>query len=77
MSKSKKRRSPAPRALPSQPAPRSSATEADAALDALADALAPRLFERLKKLAAEEIERNADDKDVLDFLYGIGWRPES
>jgi hypothetical protein len=47
-----------------------------ASLDALADALAPRIFERLKRLAAEEAERNAGDTDALDFLAGIGWRPE-
>jgi hypothetical protein len=50
-------------------------TEA-AALDALAEALAPRLFERLKRLAAEERQRDADDADALDFLAGIGWRSE-
>lgn len=49
------------------PPPTSPPTIEAAALDALADALAPRIFERLKKLAAEERERNADDADVLDF----------
>jgi hypothetical protein len=57
------------------PSPSSPPTiEAAAALDALADALAPRIFERLKKLAAEERERNADDLDALSFLEGLGWR---
>jgi hypothetical protein len=48
----------------------------DAALAALADALAPLLFERLKKLAAEEAERKAADTDALDFLLALGWRPD-
>jgi hypothetical protein len=48
----------------------------DAALDALADALAPRLFERLKQLAAEERGREADDADTLDFLARLGARRE-
>lgn len=53
------------------------ALEADAALDALADALAPRIFERLRRLAAEERERNAEDTDALEFLEGIGWRRDT
>jgi hypothetical protein len=48
-----------------------------AALDALADALAPRIFARLKKLAAEEAQRNADDADTLAYLRSLGWRPDS
>lgn len=54
-----------------------SAPTPDAALDALADALAPRLFERLKKLAAEEAERNGEDQDTLEFLEGLGWRRDT
>ncbi len=46
----------------------------DAALDALADALAPRIFERLKALAAAEREQRDADTDTLDFLEGLGWR---
>jgi hypothetical protein len=49
----------------------------DAALDALADALAPRIFERLKRLAAEEAERNEADLDALEFLEGLGWRRDT
>lgn len=49
----------------------------DAALDALADALAPRIYARLKKLAAEERERNEADADVLEFLNDIGWRRDT
>lgn len=51
-----------------------SATGPDAALDALADALAPRLFERLKRLAADEAERGLEDLKTLEFLEGLGWR---
>jgi hypothetical protein len=53
-----------------------SAPTPDAALDALADALAPRLFERMKKLAAEERGREADDQETLDYLASLGWRRE-
>jgi hypothetical protein len=60
----------------SVPIPTSPPLPAEAALDALADALAPRLFERLKRLAAEERERNADDADTLAYLESLGWRSE-
>jgi hypothetical protein len=50
-----------------------SAPTPDAALDALADALAPRLFERLKQLAAAE----ADNQATLEFLESIGWRRDT
>ncbi len=51
-----------------------SAPTPDAALDALADALAPRLFARLKRLAAAEAESPDDDQATLEFLEGLGWR---
>lgn len=49
----------------------------DVALDALADALAPRILERLRKLAAEEAEQKDGDLDTLEFLEGLGWRRDT
>jgi hypothetical protein len=49
----------------------------DAALDALADALAPRIFERLKKLAAEEAVDKGDDLSTLEYLESLGWRRDT
>jgi hypothetical protein len=75
--KPKTTRHTAPRVVRSQPAPSPSATEAVAALDALADALAPRIFARLKALAQAQRDSDATDADTLDFLEGLGWRRDS
>jgi len=49
----------------------------DAALDALADALVPRIFERLKRLAAEEAVDKGDDLATLEYLESLGWRRDT